>query len=573
MEAPEGQPLPFSHGVGRTSSTTIIFHSVSAGLAFSLLGAGDTTEGQSQRQPPDPVDLMGDEALHREKKGPNTPGLNAHTDARVIVRLVQCSQCSLPLRTPMTLPCGNSLCRKCLPALHRREHITSPMTSNRQEGFTCPFHECGREHSIGDCSLDVMLSKIMERIEIEIAHYRPLTTDTPLLLDERIHWRNIVDSSAEKDAPRSRILNGGRLMATYTMADIGELRYDSEVSYLSPRGDSYQHLDFAMLDHLKEATRGELDCQVCYALLLDPLTTSCGHTFCRKCVARVLDHSDLCPICRRALTMPPSLKDVASNKCLARLLIGLCPDLVAAREDAEAQEEAVVSGERNVPLFVCTLAFPSTPTFLHVFEPRYRLMIRRAIQSGDRKFGMMMHNPRAEVQGELGPAQFMRYGTLLHIVSVEVMPDGRSLIETVGVSRFRVRNYGMMDGYTVGNIERIDDVSLAEEEQFEASETSLPAPPINDSLAQLDRMSTRELLQVGITFITNMRAASAPWLHERVIAAYGPPPEDPALFPYWFASILPIADDEKYKLLPTTRVRERLKITARWVRRIEAQRW
>lgn len=548
--------------------------SVSARPGFSRPSAGEGTEGQQpQGQPLGPIDFMGDDALQRETKRSHAPGLNAHSDARAIVRLVQCPQCSLPLRTPMTLPCGNSLCRKCLPALHRREHITYPMTSNRQEGFTCPFHDCGRDHSMGDCSLDVTLSKVVERIEIEIAHYRPFTSETPLLLDERIHWRNIVDSSAEKDAPRSRILNGGRLVATYTMAEIGELRYDSEVSYLSPTGDSYQHLDFAMLDHLKEATRSELDCQVCYTLLLDPLTTPCGHTFCRKCVARVLDHSDLCPICRRTLPMPPGLKDVASNKCLTKLLMGLCPDLVAAKEDAEAQEEAIVSGERNVPLFVCTLAFPSMPTFLHVFEPRYRLMIRRAIDSGDRKFGMMMYNRRAEVQGELGSTQFMRYGTLLHILSMELMPDGRSLIETVGVSRFRVQNYGMFDGYIVGNIERIDDVSLAEEEQYEASETSLPAPASNDSLAQLDRLSTRELLQVGITFITNMRAASAPWLHERVIAAYGPPPEDPALFPYWFASILPIADDEKYKLMPTTRVRERLKITARWVRRIEAQRW
>ena len=426
---------------------------------------------------------------------------------------------------------------------------------------------------MGDCSLDVTLSKVMDGIGIEIARCRPLTTDTPLLLDERTHWKNIVDSSAEKDGPRSRILNGGRLVATYTMAEIGELRYDSEVSYLSPTGDSYEHLDVAMLEHLKEATRNELDCQVCYTLLLDPLTTSCGHTFCRKCVARVLDHSDLCPICRRTLPMPPGVKDVASNKRLTRLLTGLCPDLVAAREEAEAQDDAGIIGERNVPLFVCTLAYPSMPTFLYIFEPRYRLMIRRAIESGDRKFGMMMYNRRAEVQGELGPTQFMRHGTLLHILSMEMMPDGRSLIETVGISRFKVKDYGMLDGYTVGNVERIDDVSLAEEEQFEASETSLPAPPANDPLAQLDRLSTRELLQVGITFITNMRAASAPWLHERVIAAYGTPPEDPALFPYWFASILPIADEEKYKLLATTSVRERLKITARWVRRIEAQRW
>ncbi|KAI9870823.1 MAG: hypothetical protein M1830_003765 [Pleopsidium flavum] len=351
------------------------------------------------------------------------------------------------------------------------------------------------------------------------------------------------------------------------MAEMGELAYTSEVSYqtMSPTGDQYQYLDVAVLEHLKEATRNELDCQVCYALILDPLTTSCGHTFCRKCVARVLDHSNLCPICRRLLPMPPDVANVPSNKRLNQLLNGLCPDLVAQRAEAAAQEEMGILGEKDVPLFVCTLAYPSMPTFLHIFEPRYRLMIRRAIENGDRKFGMMMYNRTGAPQGDLGATQFMLYGTLLHIEGMQMMPDGRSLVETVGVSRFKVKDWRMLDGYIVGNIERIDDVSLAEEERLEASETSAVLAPPMDSSCQLDKMSTRELLQIGITFIAKMRAASAPWLHERVLAAYGSPPSDPALFPYWFASILPIADDEKYKLLPTTSVREKLKITARWM--------
>jgi Lon protease-like protein len=213
------------------------------------------------------------------------------------------------------------------------------------------------------------------------------------------------------------------------------------------------------------------------------------------------------------------------------------------------------------------------PTFLHIFEPRYRLMIRRAIESGDRKFGMMLYNRRAEPQGDLGPTQFMQYGTLLHIVSMEMMPDGRSLIETRGVSTFRVKDWDMLDGYIMGNVERTDDIPLAEEEQIEATETGGPPAAAHDLTARFDQMSTCDLLRVGRDFIARMQAASAPWLHERVLAAYGPPPDDPALFPYWLASILPIADDEKYKLLPARSVRERLKITARWVRRIEAQRW
>ena len=521
------------------------------------------------------VALMGDSALHPPHNLPAHNSVDAHRDARAIVRLVQCPQCSLPLRTPTTLPCGNSICRTCLPATHKRENVSYPMTEDRHEAFRCPFPSCGIEHSLGDCGPDVTLSKVMERISIEVAHHRPLTVDTPTLLNERPHWQNVVDSSKNINAARSRILNGGRLLATYTMAEIGELRYDSEVAYqtMSPTGDDYQQLDLTMMGHLKEATKNELECQVCYALMLDPLTTTCGHTFCRKCVARVLDHSRLCPICRRTLLMRPGVQTEASNRTLSQLMVKLCPEHVASRLEAAAQEELAMQGNQNVPLFVCTLAYPSMPTFLHVFEPRYRLMIRRAIDTGDRKFGMMMYNRRGQRQGTLGATEFMPYGTLLHIVSVEMLPDGRSLVETRGLSRFRVNEWGMLDGYIVGNVERLDDVSLAEEEEREIADTTSPTPASNDLAAQLDRMSTKDLLDVGTNFVAKMRGQSAPWLHERVIAAYGQPPNDPAIFPYWFASILPISDDEKYNLIPTTSVRERLKITARWVRRIEAQQW
>jgi hypothetical protein len=519
------------------------------------------------------VSMTGNEQIQEEKASP--PGLHPHNDARQIVRLVQCSQCSYPLRQPMTLPCGNSLCRACLPSLHRREHITYPMTAGRQEGFTCPFPDCGLEHSVGDCSPDVVLSKIVDVVSNEIARYRPLTTDTPTLLDERLHWRNVIDSSSDLEKPRSRVLHGGRLVATYTFAEMGELSFQSEVSYTSiaTNGDSYAYLDVAVLEHLREAARNETDCQVCYGLILDPLTTTCGHTFCRKCVARVLDHSNLCPICRRSLPMPPSVIAGPTNKRISRIEETFWPDEVAKRTEVAVQEEVIgLDDGITMPLFICTLSYPSMPTFLHIFEPRYRLMIRRAVESGDRKFGMIMYNRSGRPQAGFPSTQFMQYGTLLHIESLEILADGRSLIETTGVSRFKVLDYGMMDGYVVGRIQRIDDISLTEEENLEAQETSVSAPAGNP-IAQLEHMSTQELFQIGLNFIARGRAASAPWLHERVLGSHGQPPDDPALFPYWLASVLPIPDDEKYKLIPTTSVRGRLKITARWIRRLEAARW
>jgi hypothetical protein len=88
----------------------------------------------------------------------------------------------------------------------------------------------------------------------------------------------------------------------------------------------------------------------------------------------------------------------------------------------------------------------------------------------------------------------------------------------------------------------------------------------------VNQFSTQELLDNCMAFVRHMRDASAPWLSARIVQVYGEPPEDPALFPYWFASVVPIAEEEKYILLRTTRVRERLKIVFSWIRRIRGQR-
>lgn len=387
----------------------------------------------------------------------------------------------------------------------------------------------------------------------------------------------------------SKTSTGGRLQATYAFAATGELRYTSDVIYNDhTEAGNEQSIteDNALLDRIKESAYKEMECHVCYHLMLNPVTTPCGHTFCRKCLARILDHARLCPICRRELPLPPSLSRHPNNKVLCAIMNALCPDQVAAREEAVSLEERSASGGLDTSLFVCSPAFPTMPTFLHVFEPRYRLMIRRAIEATGH-FGMIAYNERGLPQGRGGRTQFMEIGTLVHIDHYQFLADGRSFIQCRGVSRFRVLAHGMLDGYTVARVEGIEDVSLEEEERLEAEETSVPVPitaaepgestaataATADLAAQVDRVPTRELLAIGVDFVARARVQSAPWLHGRIVEAYGEPPDDPATFPYWFASVLPLSDQEKYKLLPTTSVRERCKITARWVQRIQAQRW
>ena len=42
----------------------------------------------------------------------------------------------------------------------------------------------------------------------------------------------------------------------------------------------------------------EFDCTLCSNLLHQPITTPCGHSFCRLCFQRAFDHSNKCPLCR-----------------------------------------------------------------------------------------------------------------------------------------------------------------------------------------------------------------------------------------------------------------------------------
>lgn len=512
--------------------------------------------------------------------GPGQPAnaLDANHDARALVRLVQCSLCSYPLRIPVTLPCGNSCCRQCLPPSHVREHITFPPASNRQYGITCPFPDCQQPHPLEDCSVNVVLSNVLDLISVVVATKDSDKDTAEIFMEEVVRvpptpGEELLDvASPEKG--HSFTASGGKLLATYRFAESGTLHYTSDVSY--PHANDELQLesfaDSAILVALKEAAHKELDCHVCYALMLDPTTTPCGHTFCRKCLARILDHSSLCPICRRELFLPASLSRQRSNTYLVNLLQSLCPEQVAARAEALAIEESHNPEGLDTPLFPCTLAFPGLRTYLHIFEPRYRLMMRRTIE-GTGNFGMVGYNNNMEPQGSIGRTHFLGVGTMLRIEQLRLLPDGRSFIECMGVHRFRVRAYGQLDGYTIANVEKIEDISLAEEEALEAYETTLPPAAENDIEGQIDRMSTTELTNISLRFIQHARGQSSRWFSSRLLETYGEPPTDPGMLPYWLAAVLPIVDEEKYKVLPATSVRERLKLTARWTRRIEAQRW
>lgn len=60
----------------------------------------------------------------------------------------------------------------------------------------------------------------------------------------------------------------------------------------------------------------------------------------------------------------------------------------AANHRLELIQDLGLLGSRRIAVFICTTAFPCVACPLFVYEPRYRLMVRRCLESGVRHFGI-----------------------------------------------------------------------------------------------------------------------------------------------------------------------------------------
>jgi uncharacterized protein len=90
-----------------------------------------------------------------------------------------------------------------------------------------------------------------------------------------------------------------------------------------------------------------------------------------------------------------------------------------------------------------TVLFPHATLPLHVFEPRYRLMVRHVLD-GDQTFGVVLIERGSEVGG--GDTRF-DVGTRARVVQAAELPDGRYALVTVGVRRLRVEAWLPDDPY------------------------------------------------------------------------------------------------------------------------------
>ncbi|TRY95287.1 hypothetical protein DNTS_006743 [Danionella cerebrum] len=203
----------------------------------------------------------------------------------------------------------------------------------------------------------------------------------------------------------------------------------------------------------------DFECSLCMRLFYEPVTTPCGHTFCLKCLERCLDHNPNCPLCKENLSESLVTRAYSKTLIIEEILQRYLSDELAERRKVHEEEMNELSNlNQEVPIFVCTMAFPTIPCPLHVFEPRYRLMIRRSLETGTKQFGMCIAD---ELKG------FADYGCMLSVRDVKFFPDGRSVVDTIGVARFKVLSHGQRDGYHTAKIEYLEDNKIEGEELTE----------------------------------------------------------------------------------------------------------
>lgn len=144
----------------------------------------------------------------------------------------------------------------------------------------------------------------------------------------------------------------------------------------------------------------DLDCSVCHDLICDPITISCGHTYCRLCLKNALERQPRCPLCRspcstNAVTHPTNI--MVSNLCKK-----FFPSQYETKR-AESQRQ-LAKMDRSSPIFYYNrYMYPGEDLQLCFYTDQYKLMHERIMQ-GDKQFIFLpcfRHNNLAQ-PGDIG---------------------------------------------------------------------------------------------------------------------------------------------------------------------------
>jgi Lon protease-like protein len=284
----------------------------------------------------------------------------------------------------------------------------------------------------------------------------------------------------------------------------------------------------------------DVECHICLQILKDPVTCPCGHTWCRTCIMNSMEQSDSCPMCRVSLPSASYISNRPFDKTIQSILAQYFGSVI--------DQEPIPIQEKSIPLFVCSLVFPGSKPGFHMFEPRYRAMIKTCMEQ-NKEFGIVM---------PLDSQNCQEYGTLVKlthsealmncdIIETEKGPLPRYVVETIGLYRFKIISCQASPlGFSVARIQPIHDQDFEDIPNFQ--------PTLLDSLVEQARK-----------FVSNLLLSVPPTARLHFERKHGKMPQDPSRFSFWLAEFLPMNPYTLYQLLPITNVVDRMQLICNWI--------
>jgi hypothetical protein len=199
-----------------------------------------------------------------------------------------------------------------------------------------------------------------------------------------------------------------------------------------------------------EAIKQLLDCSICLLPLSDPITTQCGHTFCKECLIRTM--TDLktrsCPFCRHELFRIGKVNWI------------ICGWIDYVYNNISNTEYALPTTNSPQPMPIIrissTVAFPTQHCLFHVTEDKSSLLHKMTTRPRQKHYAICIFTKEDNVN------DIFDYGIMLQINHVEHSPDIRhSVVQGIGLFRLKISNLMIdQEGCYIGDVTRFDDTNI-----------------------------------------------------------------------------------------------------------------
>jgi uncharacterized protein len=230
----------------------------------------------------------------------------------------------------------------------------------------------------------------------------------------------------------------------------------------------------------------------------------------------------------------------------------------------------------QIPLFpLHTVLAPGIALPLHIFEERYRAMVKRCLDTSS-PFGIVLIREGREVAPRTGTTQELSIcvvGTFAEIREASKYVDGRWDLLTVGTGRFVVRQViADQEPYLVGEVDELDD-RVGDEEEAEALVARVTRRFV-DYLRLLQPRDGEDVEPIDVQVEVEVggddddEAETAP---ETVVVVDGPGggpaelaaalriPDDPSQLSFLLAGIVQVDPETRQLLLEATSAEARLR--------------